>query len=114
MHEYSIVEQVVAQILDHLKKEHIDKVTSITLQRGSTFAEDPLRMAFEMTTEGTALDGCELIVTEFVEECTCANCHFTQTVSADDLIGHMIICPECGMAKQIDEASGLKVIEILA
>jgi hydrogenase nickel insertion protein HypA len=114
MHEYSIVEQFVEQILEHLKKENVTSVKSIRFQRGSTFAEDPLRQAWDLLTENTILHDAEVFVEERVEELDCENCGHKESIHADDLIGHMVVCPECGAAKAIDEGSGLQVLEIIA
>ena len=112
MHEYSIVEQVVEQILRHLEEENIESVQRLRFQRGSTFAEEPLRQAWEMLTENTLLEGAALEVEEYVEEYACANCGLKQIVHADDLIGHMFICPACGAGHAIQESAGLKLLEI--
>ncbi len=113
MHEYSIVEQYVEQILEQVNKENVADVKEIRFRRGSTFAEGPMRQAFEMLVQNTPLQNANLIIETFTEEYTCENCGKTQAVSADDLIGHIYICSECGYSKQINEASGLELLQVV-
>lgn len=112
MHEYSIVEDLVNRLKQELENSGAEKLQRVKLRRGSTFSEGALLQAFEMLTVNTPLQGTELIVEAYSVEKTCPNCNFTETVEADDLVGHLHICPECGHAEQIDEASGLEVLEI--
>ncbi|MDP8244474.1 MAG: hydrogenase maturation nickel metallochaperone HypA [Candidatus Hinthialibacter antarcticus] len=112
MHEYSIVEDLVNQLKKELESKGANQLKSVRLRRGSTFSEGALIQAFEMLTVDTPLQGSELIVEAYSVEKTCPNCNFTETVEADDLVGHLHICPECGHAEQVDEASGLEVLEI--
>ncbi len=112
MHEYSIVEDLVNRLKQEMKERGVESLKSIRLRRGSTFSEGALLQAFEMLTQDTPLQGVEMIVEAYSVEKTCPHCNFTETVDADDLVGHLHICPECGHAEQIDEASGLDVLEI--
>jgi len=41
-------------------------------------------------------------------------CGHEQTITADDLIGHMFVCPQCGRAQEIDEAHDLELFEVVA
>lgn len=112
MHEYSIVEDLVNQLKKELESKGAEKLQSVRLRRGSAFSEGALIQAFEMLTADTPLEGAELIVESYSVEKTCPNCNFTETVEADDLVGHLHICPECGFGEQINEASGLEVLDI--
>lgn len=112
MHEYSVVQQLVEKLLVELKVQGVTKVERVHLRRGSTFKEDPLRQAFAMLSDNTPLAGAEVIVDEYAVEHTCASCGHTQTVHADDLIGHLFVCPTCGTPKEIDEAHGLQLVGV--
>lgn len=112
MHEYSIVEDLVNRLKQEVKDSGAEKLQLVRLRRGSTFSEGALIQAFEMLTVDTPLQGAELVVEAYCVEKTCPHCNFTETVEADDLVGHLHICPECGHAEPIDEASGLEVLEI--
>ena len=113
MHEYSIVEQLVENLRADMESQGVTRVRQIRLRRGSTFAEAPLRQAFEMLTKETPLAETELIVEEYSVRHTCPGCGHTQVVTADDLVGHLFVCPECGVSKEIDEAHGLELKDVV-
>jgi hydrogenase nickel insertion protein HypA len=112
MHEYSIVQQLVNQLAAQLQTEGVERVKSIHLRRGSTFAEDPLRFALEVLSENTPLAGAEVVIDAYSVEHVCASCGRSQVVTPDDLVGHIFICPVCGTAKEIDEAHGLELVSV--
>ncbi len=112
MHEYSIVEQYVEGILEQLKRENIQKVDEVVFRRGSTFSEGALVQAFQMLTQDTPLQEAQLQIEEYQEELECENCGHKQVVTADDLVGHIYICSNCGYSKQIDEGSGLELVKV--
>lgn len=112
MHEYTVVQQLVDHLVGQLRSEGVEKVKSIHLRRGSTFAEDPLRLALEILSEGTPLKGADVIIESYSVEHTCASCGHTQVVTSEDLIGHLFVCPGCGTSKEIDEAHGLELVSV--
>ncbi|HUU45207.1 MAG TPA: hydrogenase maturation nickel metallochaperone HypA [Acidobacteriota bacterium] len=112
MHEYAIVEQLVKDVTARLQSEKGGRVKAVQVRRGSTFAEAPLRQAFQMLTADTPLQGAELIVTEFAVRATCGGCGHSQEITADDLIGHLFVCPSCGTSEEIDEAHGLELTSV--
>lgn len=110
MHEFSVVEQLVDRLLSELRDKGITSVREVHLRRGSTFAEAPLRQAFEILKQNTPLQNAALVIDEFSVTFSCRSCGHAQHITADDLIGHMFICPECGVAKEIEEAHGLEFL----
>ena len=112
MHEYTIVEQLIERLLEQCTKHDAKSVQLIHLRRGSTFSEAPLRQAFEMLSPGTPLVGAKLVIDEFTVNHECGNCGKKQAVMADDLIGHMFVCPDCGKADEIEEAHGLELLDV--
>jgi hypothetical protein len=36
-----------------------------------------------------------------------------QLIPADDLLGHMMICPDCGAVREVDEAHGLTMTQLV-
>lgn len=112
MHEYTVVLELVDRILEQAKSTNARRVTEIRLRRGSTFQEEPLRQAFTMLSRGTPLEGAVLTVEEYQVEVRCTRCGKTHGIVADDLIGHVFICPDCGQSQEIDEAHGLKLIGV--
>ena len=85
MHEYSIVEQLVENLRADMESQGVTRVRQIRLRRGSTFAEAPLRQAFEMLTKETPLADTELIVEEYAVTHTCSQCGHRQVVRARNL-----------------------------
>ncbi|HEY7727994.1 MAG TPA: hydrogenase maturation nickel metallochaperone HypA [Candidatus Eisenbacteria bacterium] len=112
MHEYTVVLDLVDRILGDPKPAAGKRVTEVRLRRGSTFAEGPLRLAFEILARGTALEGATLTVEEFAVEVECQRCHEVRRITADDLIGHLFICPDCGESREVDEAHGLELVGV--
>ncbi len=110
MHEYGIVQSLVHAVLPQLEG-HIARVEAVRFRRGSAFSEDALRQAFEALSAGTILEGAEVFI-ETVNldfRCRCGHC---QVITSDDLIGHMYICPSCGLVKEIDETHDLELIDL--
>jgi hydrogenase nickel insertion protein HypA len=112
MHEYAVVQELVDRILGQTRGTKAGRVTEIRLRRGSTFKEEPLRQAFTMLSRGTALEGAALTVEEYQVEVRCTRCGRTRGIAADDLIGHLFICPDCGQSQEIDEAHGLELVGV--
>lgn len=112
MHEFSIIEQLVTELKTHLAQDNIDHVTEIHFRRGSTFSEDALRMAFESFSIGTPLEGATVVIETIPIAFQC-ECGHTQLITADDLQGHMMVCPACGAVREIDEAHDLTVTKLV-
>ncbi|HUD38710.1 MAG TPA: hydrogenase maturation nickel metallochaperone HypA [Streptosporangiaceae bacterium] len=73
MHELAITEGVVAAVTDRLPDA---KVTSVRLEIGalSGVVADSVRFCFDLVTEGTALAGATLEITEPPASCRCRAC----------------------------------------
>lgn len=112
MHEFSIIKQLVDRLSDELRDKGVQHVKSIHLRRGSTFAEDPLRLALNVLTEGTPLMGANVTIDSYSVEHCCASCGRSQVVTSEDLVGHIFICPACGTAREIEEAHGLELVSV--
>jgi Zn finger protein HypA/HybF involved in hydrogenase expression len=112
MHEFSIVEGVVAGVSARLRQEGICRAQAIYFRRNSTFSEDTLRMAFASCAAGTPLEGAEVVVEtrSITFRCPCGH---AQPIAADDLQGHMAVCPACGAVQEIDEAHDLVVTRVV-
>jgi Zn finger protein HypA/HybF involved in hydrogenase expression len=112
MHEYAVVEDLVELIQDRARKKGSPAVRRIHLRRDSTFAEGPLRQAFALLTEHTPLQSARLEIEELMVQRTCAVCGQPHTIRADDLMGHVFVCPDCGWSETIDEAHGLELLAV--
>ncbi|MDP8244473.1 MAG: hydrogenase maturation nickel metallochaperone HypA [Candidatus Hinthialibacter antarcticus] len=110
MYEYSNVERLVSQLNERANgSAHVHEVH---LRKGAIFSDEELRKAYNSLTDHTALEGSELVIDqgEFVHYCD--DCGLTQTISEEDLVGHLFICPECGGSMKFDETKDLELIEV--
>lgn len=112
MHEYSIIEQLVEDLLAWCQSNAVQRIKEVSIRRNSTFSEDSLHQAYQMLTENTMLEGSELIVEAVEVEQACRSCGHSQVVTVDDIIGHLFVCPECGAYQEIDEANGLEILSV--
>ncbi len=113
MHEFDIVQSLIDALLPQLEERGVTKVVALRFRRGSTFSEEALQQAFTALSQGTVLEGAELIVeaTETPFKCECG---YQQVLTHDDLVGHMFVCPQCGHPQEIDEAHELELLEVIA
>ncbi len=113
MHEFDLVKSLVSELLPKLQEQNVKRVTEVRFRRGSTFSEEALLQAFSMLTQGTVLEGAKVKVevTQTKFRCSCGH---EQFITADDLIGHIFVCPECGRSQEIDEAHDLELLEVVA
>jgi Zn finger protein HypA/HybF involved in hydrogenase expression len=114
MHEFAIVESMINVIRTKLEAmgSKPGDVAALHFERGSTFSEEALRQSFEILSVGTLLENVELIVDTANFEVACG-CGHTQVITSDDLIGHMFVCPTCGVVREIHEAHDLKLLEVV-
>jgi Zn finger protein HypA/HybF involved in hydrogenase expression len=113
MHEYSIVDSIVASMLDAIKKQNATKVVSVRFKRGSAFSEEAFHQAYQALTAGTLLEKAPVKIETVNLDFNCA-CGHKQVIRSDDLTGHMFICPKCGATREIDEAHDLELVELVA
>jgi len=113
MHEYSIVSSIVDSMLEAIKQQAATKIVSVHFRRGSAFSEEALRQSYESLTAGTILEGAPVEIDTVNLDFKCP-CGHKQVITSDDLIGHMFVCPNCGVTKEIDEAHDLELLELVA
>lgn len=112
MHEYAIVDSMIRQLLEQLQRQQAGRVVEVRFRRGSTFMEEPLCQGFEALAAGTPLEGARLVVETVNLEYRC-ECGHTQVVTNDDLIGHMFVCPQCGVVREVHAAHDLELVEVI-
>lgn len=113
MHEFGVTEAIINRLLVQLQREKISSVKKISFRRSSAFSEEVLRQTFKMLSESTSLAGAELSVDVAVLDITC-QCGYESVVNNEDLVGHMFVCPKCGVIREIAEAHDLELIEVIA
>ena len=110
MHEMSIVQSLIEIIKEEMAKNAALKLKSARLQIGqmSAIVPDALDFCFSVITEGTELEGAELIMDMVPLKGVCRKC-----ASEFDIIEYAFTCPTCG-GSEIETLSGheLALIEI--
>ena len=93
MHELSIVEALMGQVEEEVKRAGGGQVSRLSLIIGrlSGVNCDSIRFAFELLAPGTLLESAELEISEPRAECVCGNCGATSEI--DRVVAE---CPGCG------------------
>lgn len=112
-HEFGIVQSLVGDLLEQLRREAIEQVSEIHFRRGSAFSEEALQQAYTVLIPGTPLQGSKVVIetVNLNHECPCGR---QRIITSDDLIGHMYVCPDCGTMREIEEAHDLELIKVVA
>ena len=94
MHELSIAHSLVESAVDAAEKAGARRVTRVLLRLGalSGVVRNALEFGYEITTQGTLLEGSELVIEELPVIVDCDVCHSQTTLH--DLQG--FACPACG------------------
>lgn len=93
MHELSIVEAVIEQVGEEVRRAGVaGKVAKLELSIGrlSGVNTDSIRFAFELLAANTILAGSEIVIHEPKAVCRCNACHAETEI--DELLPH---CPRC-------------------
>ena len=112
MHEMSVVQQMVASLDRELARQGVLRALQVRVRRASAFSEQALRQAFALYTPGTRLEGAVLEVETVDTQVTCTQCGHTETVAAEDVVNHMVVCPHCGALQLVDEAHELVLVDV--
>jgi hydrogenase nickel incorporation protein HypA/HybF len=102
MHELAIAEGLVEAVTERLPGT---RIACVRLEIGalSGVVADSLRFCFDLATEGTALEGSLLEITEPAARCECRACG-----EASEPDGPIVLCP-CGSA-DVAVVSGQQLI----
>src|SRR5215212_11828015 len=73
MHELSIASAIVAIATDHARGRRVTRV-EVKIGALRQVVPDALAFAFQLTTEGTELDGAELSIEHIPARVTCSTC----------------------------------------
>lgn len=92
MHELSIMESALSQVLDRAREAGADRVFEIRLRVGalSGVIPDALQFAFEALADGTAAEGAKLTIEHIPARFWCATCH--REFEAPSMLAD---CPDC-------------------
>jgi hydrogenase nickel incorporation protein HypA/HybF len=116
MHEMSIAQSILEVVQqytkgnDQAKDANAPRVKSVHLKIGEMAGVVPesLRFCFEVASEGTAVQGAELLIDEVPITCRCVSCNAEFSVER-----FLFLCPTCG-TPDVELISGneLDVVEL--
>jgi Zn finger protein HypA/HybF involved in hydrogenase expression len=111
MHELAAVGTLVDAVLAGITEHQPCRVDAIHVQRGTAFLEAALLQGFEMLARGTALEGAKLQI-EVVDHTIDCPCGIERPILAEELVGHVWVCPNCGHLEEIDEEDDLSLLGV--
>jgi Zn finger protein HypA/HybF involved in hydrogenase expression len=111
MHELAAVGALVDAVISGIAEHQPCRVDAIRVQRGTAFVEDALIQGFAMLSRGTELEGARLEI-EVVDRIIDCPCGIERPILAEELVGHVWVCPNCGYLEEIDEEDNLSLIDV--
>jgi len=108
MHEFSVMTQIVDNILSEAKKRNAKKIEQVDLEIGeyTMLGEEQMKFAFEVLSKGTILDGAMLKVGNIKGKIVCS-CGYEGAISLSDDSTHRVVpileCPKCKGGAKITE-----------
>jgi Zn finger protein HypA/HybF involved in hydrogenase expression len=121
VHEYSLMEQVIAHILAELKKVESPPEGSsleVALRVGAlaVHSEAATRQAYEVLVKGTPLEHSRLDLTIEPVTLTCGQCGYQGPLPQGAVDPHdlspLVECPRCGAVSPVQGGRGVDGIEI--
>ncbi len=94
MHEVSIAMSIVEEVAERASAEEFDKIISVHVRIGAMagVVKDALNFAWDLSTEGTIVQGARLVIEDVPLVVFCPRCDEPKTIE-----GHPILqCPQCG------------------
>jgi Zn finger protein HypA/HybF involved in hydrogenase expression len=111
VHELAAVEALVDALLAAKPVRDAAAVELVRVRRSSAFSEDALRQGFEALSRETPLAHAHLEIDVADLDVAC-RCGWAAAITADDLVGHMYVCPHCGAVQDVAGADGLELVEV--
>ncbi len=121
MHEYGLMENVIATIMAELQTSQevpADRPLTVTLKVGALemHSEEATRQAFEVLTKGTALEGAHLNLIILPVTLDCSKCGFQGPLPMGAADPHDALplaeCPQCGALTPVQGGRGVESIEL--
>jgi Zn finger protein HypA/HybF involved in hydrogenase expression len=111
MHELAAVGALIDAVIGGISEHQPCRVDIVRVQRGTAFQEEALLQGFEMLARGTALEGArlEIDVVDHIVDCPCG---IERPILAEELVGHVWVCPNCGHLEEIDEEDDLSLRDV--
>lgn len=114
MHDYHAVQALVTQLTGEGGRAAgvPERVTQVRIQASPVFSAEALQQAYEMLTRDTSLHGSRLLVEELPEQHDCPRCGCSWQLTADDVAGHVVLCPSCGSPSPLNAGAGLRLVAV--
>lgn len=109
MHEVSLVAELVDECV---LRSGGRPVALVRVRHANTIPEDVLEQAFSLFTSEGALAGARLEREEFELTHTCVGCGYSGVLAHDHLIGHIVVCPQCGDVTAGEHAAELELVSV--
>ena len=111
MHELSIALSLIDMANEEASRHSAGRVTALHLKLGalSGVVKEALSFSFEIASDGTPLEGAQLIIEDVPVVIQCQNC------SADEAIATIqeVRCPRCGeLATEIIQGRELELVSL--
>lgn len=111
MHELAAVGALVDAVARGIAEHQPCRVDVVRVERGTAFLEEALIQGFEMLSRGTALEGARLEI-EVVNHMIDCPCGIERPILAEELVGHVWVCSNCGHLEEIDEEDDLSLLDV--
>jgi Zn finger protein HypA/HybF involved in hydrogenase expression len=121
LHEYGLMEQVIAHILAELKNQEETPVgdsLEVVLRVGAlaVHSEAATRQAYEVLVKGTPLEHARLVLTIEPVTLTCGKCGYEEPLPEGAVDPHdhspLAECPRCGAVNPVQGGRGVESIEL--
>jgi hydrogenase nickel incorporation protein HypA/HybF len=110
MHDYHAVVTLIERVTS--QTEDLEGIAEVRIRAGATFAPEALQQAWEMLTQDSPLEGSRLVVEEEPDERECPACGRSWIVTRDDVTGHLVVCPSCGLPTPIGGSAGIELLDV--
>jgi Zn finger protein HypA/HybF involved in hydrogenase expression len=111
MHELAAVGALVDAVISGIAEHQPCRINAIRVQRGTAFMEAALIQGFEMLSRGTVLEGARLEI-EAVDHIIDCPCGIERPILAEEFVGHVWVCPNCGHLEEVDEEDDLTLLDV--
>lgn len=110
MHETSLVAELVEECEQRAQGR---RVAVVRVRHATTIDDLALRELFEVLTTGTSLESARLEAEPFDVRLDCSNCGFSGTIGPDYVVGHLRICPSCGITADDGDVAELQLVDVV-
>jgi hydrogenase nickel incorporation protein HypA/HybF len=106
MHEFSVMSQMIGDIIEELKKWNATKVEEVVLELGefTMLSEEQMRFGYDVLTRDNVLKGSKLTIVPIKGAIECA-CGYKGEMSSTEDMPHdsvpILECPKCGGVAKI-------------